>query len=423
MTQNQVALLFFDLALILLVAQLAGRAARALGQPAVLGEIVAGILLGPTLLHGSLSDTLFPADLRPYLSALANVGLVLFMFVVGLEFDYGRLRGFGRVTGVTALSAALVPFGLGSLLALHLAGTHHSRHHLGFVLFFGVAMSITAFPVLARILVDRRMNRTLVGSIALSAAASCDLAAWTMLAIVQAMVGGGGSAHWTTVLVVPFAGLLAFVVRPLLRRLLTHDGEAVPLTVTRFVTVVAGLFASAAVTELIGLHFVFGAFLFGLVVPRQATAKAREELMRHSQTGTAFLLPVYFVVSGFKVDLSTVGSSGLLELALIVLTAVFGKVAGTYLAARTQGMTSRHSAVLATLMNTRGLTELIVLGVGLQIGMLDNSLYSQMVVMAVVTTGMAGVLLRRLAGPEDHNLLEEPSTPAPLAEAGERTGR
>ncbi|MCW2899633.1 MAG: sodium/hydrogen exchanger [Streptosporangiaceae bacterium] len=402
MTESQAALLFFDLAVILSLSLLAGRAARALRQPAVLGEIVAGILLGPSLFHGAVSDTLFPADLRPYLSTLANVGLVFFMFVVGLEFDYERLRGFGRVTGVIASSAALVPFALGSLLALHLARTHETDNRLGFVLFFGVAMSITAFPVLARILVDQRMNKTLVGSIALSAAAVCDLAAWTVLALVQAIVGRTGH-HGAVLLVVPFAAALVFLVRPLLRRLLVRDGEGLPLTVGHFVTVMAFLFASAAVTQLIGLHFVFGAFLFGLIVPREATERARTEMMRHSHSGTALLLPVYFILAGLNVDLSTMGLGGLLELSLILLTAITGKVVGTFVAARTQGMTTRQSTTLATLMNTRGLTELVVLGVGLQVGILDKGLYSQMVIMAIVTTGMAGIILRRLADPQDHN--------------------
>ncbi|MEU9247311.1 cation:proton antiporter [Streptomyces sp. NPDC048385] len=403
MADSQAAVLFLDLAAVLLIAPLAGRAASALGQPAVLGEIVAGVLLGPTLLRGHLSDTLFPSDLRPFLGVLANVGLVLFMFVVGLEFDHGRLRGFGRVTGTIAASAALTPLALGCLLALRLAQSHETANRFGFVLFFGIAMSITAFPVLARILVDRRMNRTLVGSIALTAAAVSDLAAWTVLALVQVLVDGESGRQWTVLLAVPFTAVLVFLVRPFMRRMLIQDGEDAPLAMSRFTALLAFLFASAAVTQLIGLHFVFGAFLFGLVVPRAATERTRHDLMRRARTAGSFLLPVYFLLSGLNVDLSTLGFNGLLELALILVTAITGKFVGTMGAARAQGMTARRSAILASLMNTRGLTELIVLGIGLQTGVFDKSLYSQMVVMAIVTTGMAGVLLRRLAGPEDHN--------------------
>ncbi|MGW6783543.1 MULTISPECIES: cation:proton antiporter domain-containing protein [unclassified Streptomyces] len=417
MTQSNIVTLFADLALIIFVAQLAGRAARALGQPAVLGEIVAGILMGPTLLDGAVAAALFPVEVRPHLSALADVGLVLFMFVVGLEFDFERLRGFGRVTGTTAVSASLLPFALGCGLALYLFETHPAGNRLHFVLFFGVAMSITAFPVLARILVDHRMNKTLVGAIALSAAAVCDLAGWSMLALVQALAGGKGTGHWLVLLIVPFAAVLVFVVRPLLKRLFTRGAEGRGLTTSRFAAVLACLFASAAVTELIGLHFVFGAFLFGLVMPREATERTRLELLERSRTGTSFLLPVYFVVAGLNVDLATMGFTGLLELGLILVTAVVGKTAGTFVTARTEGMSTRRSGVLATLMNTRGLTELIVLGIGLNIGILDDALYAQMVVMAVVTTAMTGVLLRWLVGRDDRNPPEQDALPLRDGEA------
>lgn len=412
MTDAQVAILLCDLALIVVLARLAGRLARALGQPAVIGEIVAGILAGPSLFHGAIADTLFPVDVRPHLTGLASVGLVLFMFAVGLEFDHERLRGSGRIAGATALGALVLPLVLGSGLALVLAGRHHPADRLGFVLFVGVALSITAFPVLARILTDRGMNRTLIGTIALSAAAVCDLAAWTMLAAVQAIVGGSGAHHWLVLLVVPFGALLFFGVRPALGRLLTRRPGAHP-NFGHYAVVLAGLLVSAAVTQLAGLHYVFGAFLFGLAMPRRGTAKVREDLLHRTQATTALLLPVYFIVAGLNVDLSRVGTSGLLELAAIIAVAVFGKFAGTFTGAKTQGLSTRRSAVLATLMNTRGLTELIALGVGLQIGVLDRGLYSLMVVMAVVTTAMSGPLLRLLAGREDHNPVVEPDHSLP----------
>ncbi|GHG42654.1 MULTISPECIES: cation:proton antiporter [Amycolatopsis] len=407
MTELQVAILLCDVALIVVIARLTGRLARALGQPAVLGEIVAGILAGPTLFHGAIAQTLFPVDIRPQLTGLASVGLVLFMFAVGLEFDHARLRGSGRVAGATALGASVVPFALGSAFALYLVG-RHPGNRLGFVLFLGVALSVTAFPVLARILTDRGMHRTTIGTVALSAAAVCDLAAWTMLAAVQAIVGGGGGTdHWLVLLVVPFAAALFLVVRPVLRWLLTRTGGEAP-HLGQFAVVLACLLASAAVTQLLGLHFVFGAFLFGLAVPRRGTAKVREDLLHRTQATTALLLPVYFVVAGLNVDLSRIGTSGLLELGAIIVVAVAGKFAGTFAGARTQGVSARQSAILATLMNTRGLTELIALGVGLQIGVLDRELYSLMVVMAVVTTAMSGPLLRWLAGRENQEPVPEP---------------
>ncbi|USQ86259.1 cation:proton antiporter [Streptomyces phaeoluteigriseus] len=416
MTDLQAAILLADLALIVVVAQLAGRVARALGQPPVLGEIVGGILVGPTLFNGALAETLFPHDVRPYLGALADLGLVLFMFIVGLEFDFSRLRGSGRVASVTALGATVVPFGLGCLLALHLAGTHESSDRLSFVLFIGVALSVTAFPVLARILEDRGMAGTALGAIALSAAAACDLAVWTMLSFVQAMVDGDGRGHWRVILVIPFALFLYFCVRPLLRRLLTRRGSDGALTTTSRAVLLTGLFASAAVTQLLGLHFVFGAFLFGLVVPRIEGSGYRQEVMRDTRFATGLLLPVYFIVAGLKVDLSGVGVPGLGELTLIMLVAVVGKFGGAWLAARSQGLPSRSSAVLATLMNTRGLTELVALSVGLQAGILDERLYSLMVVMAVVTTAAAGPLLAWLAPRQSTKVVSEsPDNPSRAA--------
>ncbi|PZG01838.1 cation:proton antiporter domain-containing protein [Micromonospora deserti] len=408
MTDVQVAVLLLDIALIVLVAKAAGMLARALGQPPVLGEIVAGVLLGPTLFNGAVADTLFPAAIEPHLGSLAEVGLVLFMFLVGFELDYGKLRQSSWLAGTTAAGASLVPFVLGSILALYLARDHRPDNTVAFVLFFGVAMAITAFPVLARILVDQRMNRTLIGSVALSAAALCDLGAWMALAVVQ-VIAGGGARHWLVVLVVPFAALLFLVVRPRLGRLLTRGGDDGAMTSGRLAVVFAGVFTSAAVTQLVGLHFVFGAFLFGLAVPRTISARARENLLHRTQSATLLLLPIYFIVAGLKVDLSQIGVTGLVELALILFVAVAGKFGGTWLAARSQGLPPRRSAVLATLMNTRGLTELIALGVGLQIGVLDSNLYSLMVVMAVVTTAMSGPMLRLLASRDDRNPRDENS--------------
>lgn len=399
MTDSQVAAVLFDLALIGVAALAVGRLARAFGQPPVLGELVAGILLGPSLAHGAVARDLFPGDVRPYLGALADIGLVLFMFVVGLEFDHRLLRGSGRTTTAIASGAMLLPFALGSLLALGLAARQHPAHRLGFVLFVGVALSITAFPVLARILADRGMTATLLGTIALSAAAICDLVAWTALAAVQALVGGTGN-HWLVLAVLPFAVVLRLGLRLAVRTLRVRRAN----DKTLLALVLAGLLTSAGVTQAVGLHFVFGAFLFGLVLPREGTERLRGRLLEYTAGATTLLMPVYFVVAGFSVDLSKVGGAGLAELALILLAAIVGKFAGAYLGARSQRLPARRSAELATLMNTRGLTELIALSVGLRAGLISTDFYTLMAVMAVVTTAMAGPLLRWLSvaqGSED----------------------
>lgn len=418
MTEMHAAILLADLALIIVVARVVGRLAKALGQPSVIGEIVAGVLLGLTLFHGAVADTLFPGEVRPYLGALANLGLVLFMFVVGLEFDFGRLRGSGRVAGATIVGSTLVPFGLGLLLAWFLIRDYEPADRTAFVLFIGVAVSVTAFPVLARILDDRGMNGTWLGAMALSTAAICDLAAWTALAGIQALAGAAGQEHWKVLLMVPYALVLLTCVRPLLKRVLERRGPDGLTSPGEFVLVVAGALVSAAVTQLLGLHFVIGAFLFGLVMPRPGRADVREALLHRTQYTTGLLLPVYFIVAGLKVDLSEIGSSELFQLGVIMLVAVVGKFAGTWVAARSQGLSSRGAAVLASLMNTRGLTELIALSIGLEAGLINERLYSLFVVMAVVTTAMTGPLLRWLMGGADGIQAQlEPEFPMPSVQS------
>jgi Kef-type K+ transport system membrane component KefB len=424
MTEFQTAVLLANIALIIAVARVAGRIARRLGQPSVIGEIAVGVLLGPTLLHGAVADTLFPTEIRPYLGAVADLGLVLFMFVIGLEFDFARLRGSGRVTGATVIGSTLVPFALGILLGMYLLRSYAPADRLAFVLFIGVAVSVTAFPVLARILADRGMNGTWLGAVALSAAAFCDLAAWTTLAGLQVLVGASGAHPWKVLLVVPYVLVLVFGVRPLMVRFLTRRGTDEPLSAGDATVVVAGALGSAAVTQLLGLHFVIGAFLFGLVMPRLHEA-AHEGLLRSTEHPTALLLPVYFVVAGLKVDLSGIGTDGLVQLGWIMVVAVTGKFVGTWLCVRSLGLPARGSAVLASLMNTRGLTELVALGVGLEAGLLDERLYSLFVVMAVVTTVMTGPLLGRLMGRGDDSptLLDPDLVGRPRARAVARTPR
>ncbi|MFF7359729.1 cation:proton antiporter [Streptomyces sp. NPDC008125] len=424
MTETQAAVLLADIALIIAVARFAGLIARRLGQPAVIGEIAVGVLLGPTLLNGTVAATLFPADIRPYLGAVANLGLVLFMFLIGLEFDFARLRGSGRVTGAAVLGSTLVPFALGILLGWYLLRSYDPGHRVAFVLFIGVAVSVTAFPVLARILADRGMNGTWLGAVALSAAAFCDLAAWTTLAGLQALAGAGGTRWWLVLLSVPYVLVLFLVVRPLLARFLARRGSEETLSAGDVTVVVAAALASAALTQLLGLHFVIGAFLFGLAMPRMHPAR-HEGLLRRTEHTTTLLLPVYFIVAGLKVDLSGLGADGLVQLGWIMVVAVTGKFAGTWLGARSQGVPARSSAVLAGLMNTRGLTELIALGVGLEAGLIDERLYSLFVVMAVATTAMTGPLLGRLMGRDDGSppLLDPDLAVPPRERAVAGTGR
>jgi Kef-type K+ transport system membrane component KefB len=441
MTDQEVQLFLADLAIIILLARLLGMAAKRLGQPPVIGEIIAGILLGPTLFDGKITATLFPMTLRQPLSALANLGVVMFMFAVGYLLDLRLIRGRERVAASVSVSSIILPLSLGVGLGVWLASRHHVHRVLPFALFVGTAMSVTAFPVLARILTDRGMHRTRIGGTALASAAIDDVLAWSLLAVVAAIAGAGGQP--LRLLLAPvYAGVMFGLVRPLLRQLADVYQRRGRLTPNVLAVTLAGLLLSSYATDWMGVKYIFGAFLFGVVMPREGAAAAglREEILnRLEQVSVLVLLPVFFVVSGLSVNLSSVGLSGLVELCLILLVAVVGKFAGAFAGARLAGVPSRSAGVLATLMNTRGLTGIVILSVGLQLHILDQSLYSLMIVMAIVTTVMAGPLLHFLypgrflvrdiaeadlaalgtaAGHRILVLIEAPEPAAPLVEVG-----
>jgi Kef-type K+ transport system membrane component KefB len=435
---NDVQLLLADVAIVIILARLLGAIARRLGQPPVLGEILVGILLGPTFFHARITNALFPTSLIPPLTALADIGLVLFMFVVGYEVDLRLIRGRERVAVAVSTGSVILPLVLGSLLGVWLAHRHHIAHVSTFALFIGTAMAATAFPVLARILTDRGLHRTRIGGIALASAAIADVLAWTLLAVVVGLAGN--TAQWKVLIAIPFAAAMFLVVRPLLRRLGQFYLKAGRLTPNVLATVLAVLLLSCYATNWMGLHFIFGAFLFGVVMPREPVMAMREEILeRLEQLSVVVLLPLYFVVSGLSINLSTIGRSGLEELGAILVVAIAGKLAGAYAGAQLTGVRGRNAGVLATLMNTRGLTELVILGVGLQLHILTKPLYALMVVMALVTTAMSGPLLKwiypdkimqrdraaadraAVTGGSAHRvvvLVDQPETAGPLVDVG-----
>ncbi|MEO3760531.1 cation:proton antiporter [Mycobacterium sp. B14F4] len=400
------AYVMLDVAVIIVVARLFGRVARMFRQPTVIGEIVAGIALGPSLLGllpGHLDTLLFPPDVLPYLKILAQLGLVLFMFIVGLELDVALIRGRQRRAGTISLLSVVVPFALGALLALTLHPLHDvvdakTVPLLGFVLFLGVAMSITAFPVLARILAERRMNRTSVGVLALSAAAVDDILAWTLLAFVYAVVVG--DSPWSVVRIIAlsavFVTVMFVVVRPALARMLAWYERAGRITPDMLAVVLVGVLLSALITERIGIHEIFGAFLFGAIMPRRGALEFRREILeRLEQMSVLLLLPIFFVIAGFGVNLRAFQDPGLSwQLLLILTVAICGKFGGAFIGARIQRMSFQQSAAIAVLMNTRGLTELVILLIGKQLGVLDTAMFTMMVVMALVTTLITEPVLR-----------------------------
>jgi Kef-type K+ transport system membrane component KefB len=402
---HSLGILMIDLALIIVCARLAGAAARRIGQPAVIGEIISGILLGPTVLGPSIAAAVFPTDVRQALVPLANLGLVLFMFGVGYNMDHRLTRR--PIASSVAAGSVLVPFVLGTALALWLLTRHEHGRPLAFALFMGLAMSITAFPVLARIVLDRGMAKTYVGGLALSSAAVGDLVAWSLLAVVLSL--GSRRPPLLMLLVVPTGLALVLVVRPVLARTLPR------CTVPAAFTVIAvGLLLSAAATQLVGLHLIFGAFLFGAVCPRPdasgETAWLQTDVVdRLTSVGNQLLLPAFFVTAGFDLVLNRLDMAALGELGAILAVAVGSKLAGAFAAARMHRLAPRQAAQLAVLMNARGLTEIVVLTVGLQAGILDHRLYSLMIVMALITTAMTGPLLSAIR--MDDNVVVE--LPAP----------
>jgi len=397
-------MVLLDIAIVIVAARLMGAAFRRIGQPAVLGEITAGVLLGPTLLGafpGDLDQVLFPADARPFLMVIAQLGLILFMFIVGLEVDVLLVRGRERIASMVSLSSVVLPFALGLALATVLYSRHATVNgrqveFLAFALFLGVAMSITAFPVLARILSDRGMHRTPVGVLSLACAAVDDVIAWSLLAVVVAVAVGGspGRVAWLILGTAAFGVFMFLVVRPLLTGLVRRYERAGRLTPDMLAVVLVGVLLSAYATEVLGVHAIFGAFLFGVVMPRRgAAALTRDILAQVEQVAVLLLLPVFFVVTGLLVDVTGLGLDGIWQLGLILLAAVAGKFLGAYSAARVQRVPRRQAGALGVLMNTRGLTELVILTVGLQLGVLDDQLFTMLVVMALVTTAMTGPLL------------------------------
>jgi len=367
-----------------------------LGQPPVIGEVVAGIVLGPSLLGPDLSAYLLPPDVAPYLGMIAQLGVLLYMFTVGLELHADLIARRAHATLATSHASIVAPFLLGALLALLLYPRLATQAvpFASFALFLGVAMSITAFPVLARILSDRGLSKSELGVIALSCAAIDDVTAWCLLALVvgvaQTQVGAALAVFGWTLLYLVVMWLL---VRPLLNRLLARwIGPELPRSAVAFIFV--ALLLSALATEAIGIHAIFGAFLLGALIPHESTV-ARTLAHQLNPVVSVLLLPAFFAFTGMRtrIDLVT-GWEQWLLCGLIILVAIAGKLGGAALAARLTGLGWRPALALGALMNTRGLMELIVLNIGLDLGIISPTLFAMMVIMALVTTMMTAPLLR-----------------------------
>jgi Kef-type K+ transport system membrane component KefB len=392
-------LLIIQLLVIVLATQGVGALATFVRQPSVIGEIAAGVLLGPSVvgaLWPSAYAFLFPASSLDILRLLSQLGVILFMFTVGLDVDTAHLRQRAPTAVAVSHFSIVVPFVLGVATALAIFEDYapdgvpfHS-----FALFMGIALSITAFPVLARVIEERGLTRTPLGTTALACAAVDDVTAWSLLAVVVTLVTSGGIGWTLTIMVAALAVfILAMirVVRPWLGRF--FDSAQLPLSRTRTAQVLAVLLASALLTELIGIHALFGAFLAGAIMP--AIHEFRQQLReRFESLSSVFLLPIFFAYTGLRTEIGLLNDPSTWVVCVgIVLVAIAGKLLGSMLAARWSGSSWHDAFVLGALMNTRGLMELVALNVGYDLGILSPRMFTMLVLMALVTTAMTGPLI------------------------------
>lgn len=398
------------LAAVILLGTALGWLCRWVGQPAVIGEVIAGIVLGPSLLGVVWPEAMHwlipPSAIDPHghvpaaIKSIATIGVVLYMFLVGLELNAARLKSQAYSAVAVSHASIVVPFVLGSALALALYKTlaPSGVPFTSFALFMGVAMSITAFPVLARILTDRKMERSELGIVALGCAAADDATAWCLLALIVGVAQSElGEVATVTGATVAFIAGMVFVVRPLTARL---SAKVDAMTGPLHPLVVSGTFlailASAMTTEAIGIHALFGAFLLGAIIPHDGRL-AREFTAKLKDPVTVLLLPAFFAYTGMRTQIGLVSTpTDWLWCGAIVLVATVGKFGGAMLAARLTGQSWRQSAALGALMNTRGLMELIALNIGLDMGVISPTLFAMMVIMALVTTAMTGPIVSLL---------------------------
>ncbi|WP_320064958.1 cation:proton antiporter [Micromonospora sp. RTGN7] len=394
--------LLLSAAVIVICAHLCGSLAQRFGQPRVIGEMMVGFLLGPSvlkLLAPDLAAAIFPTDILPFLDAIAQVGVVLFMFLIGLELPLSKLR---RATGTALLTghaSIAVPFLLGVLTALLIPDEYRpvGVSPMLFAAFVGLAMSVTAFPVLARILTDGKLAGTPIGGLGMLTAAIADVTAWCGLALVVTLASDGNPAVVlrTVLLTVVFVVVMWTVVRPLLAWVASRAEKNTNHQRGVMVLLLFVILVSALITDLIGVHSIFGAFLAGMITPR---VRATEEFS-HQLEGLTFwlMLPLFFAIVGLRTrfdELTTL--TGWLVLVLVIVVAVAGKAIGTILPARIAGLDARDAKTLAAMMICRGLTEIVVLNIGLSMGLITPSLFAILIAMTLVTTMMTSPLLARL---------------------------
>ena len=390
------------LTVIMITARIVGWLFARINQPAVIGEVVGGILLGPSLLGRIAPETaalLLPAETAPVLNVIAQLGVILYMFLVGLEIDLVTLRSRAATTIAISNAGIVVPFALGLALAWMIYDTMAPAGvaFAPFALFLGVSMSITAFPVLARILGDRGLQRTPMGMLALTCAAIDDVSAWCLLAFVVGVTQSTTSgAIFTIVLTAIYVALMLTAGRRVMAAVIAKLDTSKRLGEQSLAVALAAALLSAVATEVIGVHAIFGAFLLGAIVPHDSGI-ARHVRERVEDVVRVLFLPAFFAFTGLRTQIGLIETAqDWLICVAIIAVATVGKFGGASLAARFTGLDWRDSAALGILMNTRGLVELIVLNIGLDLGVITPRLFTMLVIMALVTTMMTSPILMAL---------------------------
>ncbi|EYE45669.1 sodium/hydrogen exchanger family protein [Bacteroides fragilis str. S6L5] len=397
---HPLSILLIQIIAVLLMVRLFGFLFKHIGQPGVIGEIVAGIVLGPSVLGYFFPDVfqaLFPPESLTNLELLSQVGLVLFMFVIGMELDFSVLKNKINETLVISHAGILVPFFLGIVASYWIYEEYAAAQtaFLPFALFIGISMSITAFPVLARIIQERNMTKTSLGTLAIASAANDDVTAWCLLAVVIAIAKAGtfASALYAIGLTVLYIIIMFMVVRPFLKKVgeVYANQEVINKTFVALILLI--LIISSTLTEIIGIHALFGAFMAGGVMP--PSIGFRKVMMEKVEDiALVFFLPLFFAFTGLRTEIGLINSPALWGVCLLLITvAVAGKLGGCAVAARLVGESWKDSFTIGTLMNTRGLMELVALNIGYEMGVLPPSIFVILVIMALVTTFMTTPLL------------------------------
>ena len=398
---HTVILVLVEVLIVIGISRIVGLGFKAIKQPLVIGEICAGIMLGPSLfgfIAPNLAASIFPPETMPFLNVLSQIGLIFFMFLIGLELNPKYLSGNLKTAVLISNFSIIVPFASAFLLSflLYPLVSSNNVNFIPFALFLGAAMSITAFPVLARIITENNLQGTRLGTLALTCAAVDDVTAWCILAIAIAVARHGridSQAMITIIASAVYIGFMFTVGRWFLKRLSRHHRRAGRLSQFLLAVIYMGVVSSALITEFIGIHLIFGAFLLGAVMPKDE-ALVRELAIKTEDFVLIFLLPIFFAYSGLKTQIGLLNRPHLwLLCALILLVAIGGKFCGAYIAARLSGIEKREASAIGWLMNTRGLTELIVLNIGLELGVITPLLFTMLVIMALVTTFMTSPLL------------------------------